>query len=193
MQNTVVTVLEEIKKRQQADKRLLVSIDGRCAAGKTTLAKALKEKLDCDVIAMDHFFLPPEKRTEKRLQEPGGNVDYERFLEEVLLPLKAGKPFSYQPYDCQSQSFSEPIPIACKSVSIVEGSYSCHPTLWDAYDLHIFLTITPDLQMQRILHRNGSDKAEIFRTKWIPLEEKYFQHFSVEERCEVRISGMVNL
>ena len=66
---------------------VLVAIDGCCGAGKTTLAAILAEKYDCNVFHMDEFFLRPEQRTARRLAQPGGNVDYERFREEVLSSL----------------------------------------------------------------------------------------------------------
>ena len=55
---TVMALLEE-KLRQQVrqDKPLLVAIDGRCASGKSTLAKDLQKQLDCNVIHMDDFYL----------------------------------------------------------------------------------------------------------------------------------------
>ncbi|MBQ4050287.1 MAG: hypothetical protein IJD13_01520, partial [Oscillospiraceae bacterium] len=71
-----------------------VAIDGSCASGKSTLAAALTERYDCNLFHLDDFFLRPEQRTPERFAEVGGNVDYERFQEEVLLPLKAGKAFS---------------------------------------------------------------------------------------------------
>ena len=37
--------------------RVLVAIDGRCAAGKTTLAASLQAQLACNVFHMDDFFL----------------------------------------------------------------------------------------------------------------------------------------
>ena len=46
---------------------------------------------------MDDFFLRPEQRTEERLKEVGGNVDRERFLEEVARPLtNKKKSFGYR-------------------------------------------------------------------------------------------------
>ena len=44
----------------------IIAIDGRCAAGKTTLAARLAKELGGDVIHMDDFFLPLELRTEER-------------------------------------------------------------------------------------------------------------------------------
>jgi thymidylate kinase len=88
--------------------RLTVAIEGSCTAGKTTLAGALAEVFDCNVFHMDDFFLRPEPRTAERFAQPGGNVDRERFLEEVLLPQRQGKQVVYRPFDCGSQQLGEP-------------------------------------------------------------------------------------
>ena len=72
---------------------VIMAIDGKCNSGKTTLASKLAEIYDCNVFHMDDFFLRPEQRTPERFAEVGGNVDYERFWEEVLLPLKSRKAF----------------------------------------------------------------------------------------------------
>ena len=37
----------------------IISIDGRCASGKTTLSNLLKQIYDCNVFKMDDFFLQP--------------------------------------------------------------------------------------------------------------------------------------
>lgn len=167
-------------------KPLIIGIDGRCASGKTTLAARLQAETGCAVFHMDDFFLRPEQRTEKRLQAPGENVDHERFLEEVMLPLKNGKnTVVYRPYNCRRQALCREVTVQTAEVNIVEGSYSMHPSLWDFYDLRIFLTVSPEEQMRRIIIRCGSESAEIFRSHWIPLEEKYFSAFNIESRCDI--------
>lgn len=180
------TILQKIKEIHSKKQPILVAIDGRCAAGKTTLAAYLQTSFSCNIIHMDHFFLRPEQRTLIRLQQPGGNVDYERFLEEVLLPLKQKKDFFYRPYDCHQQKLCEKIEILYHSINIIEGSYSCHPMLWDYYDFRIFLTVDPQEQFRRIQKRNGEVSAALFRDKWIPLEEKYFSFYQIQERCDVQ-------
>ncbi|MDE6132196.1 MAG: uridine kinase [Oscillospiraceae bacterium] len=170
------------------NKPLIIAIDGRCAAGKTTLAANLQAETGCTVFHMDDFFLRPEQRTEKRLQTPGENVDHERFWEEVLLPLKSGKgTVAYRPYDCKTQALCGEMTVQTAAVNIVEGSYCLHPSLWEFYDLRVFLTVNPEEQMRRIIMRNGGASSEIFRTRWIPLEEKYFSAFGIAERCDIRI------
>ncbi len=180
----IETVLREINRIRQSKDRVLISIDGRCASGKTTLAKKLKEELSCNVIHMDDFFLRPEQRTASRYDEPGGNVDRERFLVKVLLPLKSGSAFSYRPFDCHTMTFREPIPVNPNEIAIIEGTYSCHPELWEFYDLHIFLTTTPEKQFDRLAKRNGA-KIQMFREKWIPLEERYFTAYKPDMKCEL--------
>lgn len=165
---------------------LLIALDGRCASGKTTLAAALQEKTGCNVIHMDDFFLRPEQRTQRRMEEPGGNVDYERFLEEVMLPLSRGEAFSYRPYDCKKKALVDVISVTPKTITVVEGAYSCHPVLWDYYDLHVFLSVEREEQLRRIRRRNGEEAVERFRDLWIPLEEHYFTAYRIEERCDLR-------
>ena len=162
-------------------KPIIIAIDGRCASGKTTLAKAISEQLDCNVIHMDDFFLRPEQRTANRLATPGENIDHERFLEEVLIPLSKGLPVTYHPFDCHKMGFGEEILLSPKKINIVEGSYSCHPSLRDYYAYTFFLTISLEEQMKRIIDREGVEKAKIFQEKWIPLEEEYFKTLEVTE------------
>lgn len=163
---------------------MIVAIDGRCAAGKTTIAACLHSKMDCNVFHMDDFFLRMEQRNEERLLEPGGNVDYERFLAEVLAPLSKRMETTYRPYSCQIAQFLEPVSASVKAINIVEGAYSCHPALWQYYDLRIFLTVDKTEQMRRIHERNGAVQGKLFESKWIPLEELYFSQFHIEERCD---------
>ena len=165
---------------------VLVAIDGPCAAGKTTLGAKLQEKFDCNLFHMDDFFLRPEQRTEARFQEPGGNVDYERFREEVLEPLKRGETFSYRPFDCKTFTLAQPVPVVPKKLTIIEGSYSHHPHFENPYDLKVFLTVDPELQRQRILMRPEFLHQRFFEA-WIPMENGYFAAFSVKEQADLVI------
>lgn len=84
----------------------------------------------------------------------------------------------------QNNLCGEPVEVQPRLVNIIEGSYSCHPALWAYYDLHIFLDVEPSEQLRRIALRNGSD-WKVFRDKWIPLEERYFQTLQVKQNCEL--------
>lgn len=192
----IAEAADALKSKALSDKReksgngalpVLIAIDGRCAAGKTTLARELAKRTDGSVFHMDHFFLRPEQRTEERLNTAGENIDHERFLSEVLLPLKSGeKIIRYQPFDCKMGALAELMEVKAGDVCFVEGSYSCHSELRELYDLRIFLTVSKEEQMKRIVKRNGEKGAEAFRERWIPLEERYFEECGVEDICEMR-------
>ena len=184
-ENSLTIIKEKIFTLMQEKNKVLLAIDGRSGAGKSTLAEKLAEEFFCPVIHMDDFFLRPHQKTKERLRAPGENVDHERFLEEVILPLKEQRVFSYQPCDCHAQDFKGPIVVEKSSLVMVEGSYSCHPKLWEYYDLHLFLDITPEEQMKRIIRRNGEKTAKVFQEKWIPLEEKYFEYFKIKQKCDM--------
>ena len=183
---TVSELLEELR-TLPAEIRI-IAIDGRCAAGKTTLAVELAEQLGGDVIHMDDFFLPPKLRTPERRSEPGGNVHYERFLTEVIPKLVSGEAFSYQRFDCSRMAPGDWIPVQNNGFVFVEGAYSCLPVLGNYMDRKVFLDIDRRNQTERIRERNGEDRLQDFLQLWIPLEEAYFQAFSVEENADYIIN-----
>lgn len=184
-EKVISAALRLISQLLEHRENVLIAIDGRCGSGKTTLAGELQRRLNCSVVHMDDFYLRPCQRTPERFAEPGGNVDRERFLEEALRPLAAGKPFTFRPYDCATQSLAGPVEVVPAAVRIVEGSYSCHPLLTPWYDARIFLTLSPEEQQRRILLRNGQEKLEMFKSRWIPFEEKYFSAFDVEKKADL--------
>ena len=150
-----------------------VAIDGQCTSGKTTLAAQLAAIYDCNVFHMDDFFLRPEQRTAARFAEVGGNVDYERFYREVLLPLQERQPFSYRPFDCSTFTLAEPVSVMPKKLNIIEGTYSHHPYFDDPYDLKLMLQVDEATQRQRILQRPAFLHKRFFE-EWIPMENRYF-------------------
>ena len=174
---------------------VVIAIDGRCASGKSTLAAALKAALEdgacgsVDLFHMDDFYLRPEQRTAERFAESGGNVDRERFLEEVLEPLLRGEAFAYRPFDCGTMALRGPVAVPKARLAIVEGSYSCHPLLRGNYDLRVFLSVGPAEQRRRLLQRNGEERLRLFEERWIPFEERYFADCGAADCCELRLCG----
>jgi hypothetical protein len=175
--------------RGLAEKEMLtVAIDGPSGAGKSSLASWLQRVYgDCEVFHMDDFFLPPERKTEERLKTPGGNVDWERFRDEVIFSLEKGKPFSYRPYDCCTCTLKEPVTVTPRRLNIVEGVYSHHPALREAYDMSFFLSIGKKEQSERILLRNGKLMHKRFMKEWIPLEDLYFREMCIVGKADLTL------
>lgn len=160
---------------------LLVGIDGMCASGKTTLGDYLQELFDCNLFHMDDFFLQKHQRTPERLALTGGNVDYERFWEEVINPLMRKEKILYRPYHCGSGMIRTERVIPFKRLNIIEGSYSLHPYFGAVYGIRIFVEISEALQLERIRARNGEVILERFRSEWIPKENNYFAKYGIRE------------
>ena len=174
---------------EHPDRCVTVAIDGHAASGKTTCASLLAALYDCNVFHMDDYFLPFDRRTEARLAEPGGNVDYERFRAEILDAIVAGNAVTYSPFDCQSGTFLAPITVPPKPLTIVEGSYAHHPYFGDLYDLRIALDISDAEQRARILARNGERMLAMFVSRWIPMENRYFDAFSIYENADLTLGS----
>ena len=73
-------LLDILRKAAEKEKRLFITLDGPCASGKTTLARALAQELNAFVVHTDDFVVPHAQKTPERLAIPGGNCDAERLL-----------------------------------------------------------------------------------------------------------------
>lgn len=217
---------------------LILGIDGMCGAGKTSLAAFLSERYSCSVVHADDFFLPPELRTAERLSEPGGNIHYERLMEEVIRPLlhwkeKAGSEafqlktpaqtgvpscegvsplewapsheemfshkrsfsregasglpsLSYRRFSCADMAYEkDPIVLPLTPLVLIEGSYSLRPEFRAAYDLSVFLSCSEEAQRERILRRNGKERLSMFESRWIPMENRYFDFFQIRDKADL--------
>ena len=187
------SMIQDIERKAngwEKDRPFLIAIDGRCASGKTTFAAQLSEVLHCPLIHMDDFFLRPEQRSQERYAEPGGNVDRERFAEEVLKPLKEGRPFRFQKLECPALVLGEWRDIPACRAAVIEGSYCLHPELRDAYDLTIFMDIDPEVQLERLKKRN-IERFPMFVKKWIPLEEAYIKAFDPASFCTYQVNNSI--
>lgn len=173
--------------RRLAEGKVHLAVEGGSASGKTTLSKLLEAVYGCRVFHMDDFFLRPEQRTPERFAEPGGNVDRERFLSEVLLPFSEGKTVNYRRFNCSTMTVEEGEEVSQARLTVTEGAYSMHPELAPYYDLSVLLDVTSEIQKKRIEKRNSPQMAKRFFEEWIPLEAVYFEKMNIKDRCDMVI------
>jgi len=186
MMSEIDPIITAIQNLAEEKKSVVIAIDGKSASGKTRLAAWLSSGFDSCVIHMDHFFLPRELRTKERFAEPGGNIHYERFSEEVADQLmKSEFPFRYNVFDCRSMKYNGIRTIWNAPLIIVEGTYCLRPEFRDLYDLKIFLDIDAEEQKRRIIARDGEGMWYNFANRWIPMERIYFQKFDVANCCDL--------
>ncbi|MDD2955429.1 MAG: shikimate kinase [Oscillospiraceae bacterium] len=154
--------------------RVLVAIDGCSGSGKSHLGQRLSQVYGCAVFHMDDYFLQNSQRTAQRLAEPGGNIDYERFEEEVIRGVAAGGPVAFRRFDCATRTLQPWQSVSPSPLTVLEGVYSQHPRWRERLDLKILLRVAPQTQRERILQRNGAAMLRRFEEEWIPLENRYF-------------------
>ena len=167
--------------------RVILAIEGSSASGKTTLGEILREIYGCTVFHTDDFFLRAEQRTPERYAEAGGNIDRERFLEEVLVPLSKNETVHYRRFDCSTFTVLPASEIIPEKLTVIEGAYSMHPSFLEFYDFSVFLDIPPEVQRKRILMRNSPQDAERFFDRWIPLEREYFSKLQIQKNCNMTV------
>lgn len=183
----ILPLLTEIDKRLKSGSTV-VAIEGGSASGKTTLADILLQIYGdntCNVFHTDDFFLQPAQRTQARLAEVGGNLDRERFAQEIVRPLGANAHVTYRRFDCMTQTLGEPITVQKSALTVIEGAYSMHPAFGQYYHLAVFLDIDPATQKERVAKRNAPALAKRFFEEWIPLENAYFSGTDVKSRAHL--------
>ena len=161
----------------------LLAIDGRCGSGKSTLAAWLAEQLPCNLVHMDDFYLPMDRRRPDWAEHPGANMDFARLRQEVLAPLLAGSPAQYRAYVCRLGGMAEPRTLPAGGLTLVEGSYALHPDLEVPFACKVFVTCDPACQRRRLQAREG-ERFEDFARRWIPLEEGYLTACAPEKTCD---------
>ena len=198
MNDTIRDIISQLETSEKNNERVLLVIDGRCGAGKTTLASRISEKFTCNVFHMDDFYLPAAEQTDERMKEPGGNISFGRFLSEIIMPIENSADIAYRPFVCRIQDYGDTQIMPARNINIIEGTYSCHPKLRGAYErlcgaeddigamrfIRIFLDIDCKKQIERIRTRVGEQRLKMFEDKWIPREEEYFKLYSVREYCK---------
>lgn len=160
----------------------IISLEGKCGAGKTTITNKLKDAIDITVINIDDFFLPQERKTAARLNETGGNIDYESIY-QLLETLSHTKNVTYFRYNCSNRTY-EKVQLQTQDIIILEGVYSYHPYFRKFIDKLIYLDINYDTQLQRLKTRSNFGR---FVNEWIPLENNYFDHENIKYNANLII------
>ncbi len=180
----LISVLSRLEQLLNDNERVFMAIEGRSATGKTDLSNLLSELYRCNIVRTDHFFLPQEMRTAERLLEPGGNVHYERMKEEVSNHLSDELGFSYHIFDCSRGDYFGENRLKTNRLTVVEGVYSMHPKVDIDYQITVFIETDLNTRMRRIEKRDGIEMAKRFKEEWIPMEDKYFEHYDIKSRCD---------
>jgi uridine kinase len=169
-----------------------VAIDGRSAAGKTTLADELVapiERHGRTVIraSVDDFHRPAAERYRRGRYSAESfyfdAFDYPAVREHLLLPLGPGGDRRYRPafYDAfNDHPIDEPPREAPDdAVVVVDGIFLLRPELSDLWDIRVFVDVPPEESVRRGVLRDqgwmGSEEEARRRylERYLPGEQVY--------------------
>jgi uridine kinase len=149
---------------------LVLAIDGRGGAGKTSLAGSLAVHLNAKVISLDSFLLPKSKERNSAIAK---NYDLDRFYLEVVDRVSRGVDIQFHPFDKAKGILSrQPIGVKAGKNLIIEGTYSMELNFRAVYKHKIFLDFQEEARLRRSLLAPSS--AE-WLDKWTIGEDVYFE------------------
>lgn len=161
-----------------AGSSVVVAVDGRSGAGKTTLADRLSSVLSCPVIHMDDIYPGWDGLTEA--------VD--TLADDVLQPIAENRPAQHRLWNWNTGEYDGWADVPAESLMIVEGcgsgSRACAPYL----SLIVWVEAPRELRKARGIARDG----ETFRPYWDRWAEQEDSLFALEhtpERADVHIYG----
>jgi hypothetical protein len=140
----------------------VVAVDGGAAAGKSTLAAALSDRLqDAAVLSTDAM-----------LDGWAGQFSFwPRLRAGVLDALATGRPGSYQRFDWHAMRFAETVAVPVPRVLLVEG-VSTITACAGRLSVAIFLDVPRAVRQRRWIERDGPLRQPWL--DWLDNEDRYF-------------------
>jgi uridine kinase len=175
---------------------IVVAVDGRGGAGKSTLAAAVADRVDAAIVHVDDFYrdLPDAERLELTPEEGVDRYsDWERLRAEALLPLIEGMHARYGCFDwVTGHGLTKPITIDSREVVLVEGVYSARPELDDLLNLKVLVEaddVTCVRRWQQRARTVSRDDPHGWDARWHAAERHYFRVIRPRESFDLIVDG----
>jgi uridine kinase len=157
---------------------VLIALDGRSGAGKSTVAEQVGAQVGALVIDGDDFYrggtdaywdaLGPAEKMDLV-------IDWER-QRSLLEQLRRGEAVTWQPYDWDADDgrLGAPVTAGPAAVVLLNGAYSARPELSDLYSQRVLLTVARDVRRERLLRREAERYRAEWEARWSEAEDLYF-------------------
>ncbi len=176
----VLEALGRLRDAPGGDRVLVLALDGRSGAGKSTFAQALALALVATVLPGDDFYAagsatrtPAERAAMSAADVVATVFDWRRLRAEALEPLGAGRTARYRPFDWEAGD-GRPAGVLERPsapVVVLEGVYAGRPELADLVDLAVYVGADETTRRARLGQR--SDDRDLMAW-WERGEQHYF-------------------
>lgn len=184
---SLADALAELIDSRGVEGRLLVAVDGPDAAGKSTLARAVAERLTQPwfFVSIDDWHNPRKHRLRRGAESPEGyyldSFDHEGLVAGCLSPFAAGgQRIRTAGFDHVADSdVEEWREVPPDAVLIVEGVFLLRPELRGRWDLSVYLHVDEAVTLSRAVIRDlaqlGSGEAvrRRYERRYLPGQALY--------------------
>lgn len=180
----IVVRVEELRRERG---RVLIALDGRGGAGKSTLARELVRRISKSAhVEHDWFHLPKDQVSE------GRRFDHERLIAEVISPFHSGaRELRFPRYNWGylagiPDGFHEtPVSIGDVDIVVIEGVETLHRSLASHFDLRVWVDTSPELSLERGMRRDIEEyhlDPERVRAAWKEWSERESESLARDNR-----------
>ena len=170
--------------------RVIVAIDGAGGAGKSTVAKWIRDELkDVSIVEMDDFYRVADASFRRSWNAEEGYqnfFDWTRLRDDVLKPIQDGISPEFQPYDWTRNQLNGWKQVPLTPVIIVEGVYALRPELRPLYNLSVFIEAPLEVRTARLRTRTDSEQDI---QMWQAAENWYLANIKPQDNCDLVVSG----
>ena len=154
----------------------VVAVDGRSGAGKTSLATALRDRLQAPVVSLEDLY--------------GGWDGLERGIDllvsAVLEPLAAGRAPRVPRYDWIAREWAEPVTIEPAPILIVEGVGAGARRAATFESVLVWLEVAAPVRKKRALDRDGATFAPYW-DQWAAQEDAMIARERTPDRADITL------
>ena len=156
----------------------LVCVDGPAGSGKTTFAATMSRILSAPVVHMDDVYEGWEHTLEQST--------WDRVVDGILKPLNEGKIAKPDIFDWHDQRFVAGPVIPAARALIIEGVGSAHPSISMFADDVIWVELTDEAHMERIIGRDG-EAVRAPMAQFLLMQSAYFAAFDIRAKANLRL------
>jgi uridine kinase len=191
--NSIQITSEIILTEAQKKNPVVIAVDGRSGAGKSTFVQHLTKQIRAIIIPLDDFYsadIPNKKWDEYTTKERLHRVfQWERLVRTAIKPLLNDDGASWITYDFatgvqEDGTYRQRLELQKlhpSNIIIIDGTYSASPAIIDFIDITILIDVPIAERDKRLSNRENPIFLKEWHQRWGSVEDYYFNEIRPKE------------